>query len=203
MEVDVVKGHAALDAVGRDDAAVVVDTGHAVEELEDAHRGADRLHELREDGEQRLERKDRLEREEHVRDEVAGGDDAGKDHLASVPQREQDAGVRRHRGDRAEAARDPRTLLGHEVGHVDLVRVVLDLSLLRHERAHGTDVVKHLSRLGSCQRERRDSVRHACLAVCAETSRATSHCACMPSPPALRCSVVVLTREERVRDAEG
>ena len=38
-------------------------------------------------------------------------------------------------------------LLGHEVGDVDLVRVVLNLSLLSNEGAHRADIVQNLSGL--------------------------------------------------------
>jgi hypothetical protein len=46
---------------------VVVDAGHAIEELEDADGGADGLHELGEDGQQRLEREHRLPMEIETR----------------------------------------------------------------------------------------------------------------------------------------
>mmetsp|Transcript_6267 Transcript_6267/g.9457 ORF Transcript_6267/g.9457 Transcript_6267/m.9457 type:complete len:503 (+) Transcript_6267:362-1870(+) len=149
MEVDVVKGHAALDAVGRDDAAVVVDTGHAVEELEDTARRADRLHELGEDGDERGEGEHGLEREEHVRHEASDGHLVLEDELATIPHRDKDARISGQVGDGGEPAGDPRAALDDEVRDVDLVGIVRDLLLLHHIRAHSADVGQRLIGLGA------------------------------------------------------
>mmetsp|Transcript_54753 Transcript_54753/g.114460 ORF Transcript_54753/g.114460 Transcript_54753/m.114460 type:complete len:273 (-) Transcript_54753:1005-1823(-) len=85
MEVDVVEGDAALDAMRRNDTTIIVNTRDTIEKLEHAHRGSDGLHKLREDGQQRLEGENSLEGKKHVADQVASCDDASEDHLSSVP----------------------------------------------------------------------------------------------------------------------
>ncbi len=57
VEKGVMTGYRSVE--GRE-LTIIVNTRDTVEKLENAHGGSDGLHELREDGEQRLERKNRL-----------------------------------------------------------------------------------------------------------------------------------------------
>mmetsp|Transcript_73984 Transcript_73984/g.173688 ORF Transcript_73984/g.173688 Transcript_73984/m.173688 type:complete len:360 (-) Transcript_73984:725-1804(-) len=144
VEVNVLEHDVPVDAVGGDVATVIVDGRHAVEQLEDATGSADGLHELREDGDERRERKHRLKGEEHVRYKASDTHLVLEDELPTVPHRHQDARVSGQVGDRGESTGDPSATLDDQVRNVDLVGVVANLLLLHHVGADGADVAEGL-----------------------------------------------------------